>query len=211
MLKIEREQRKLLSLTCLAPGSLSERHDLRELVLNSPAEFLGEMREKLFLIASDVEPPSGIEPRIDVLALDQTGRAVVVLVQSGTEQPPLARSITCAAMVASCDAESFLRRLPGERAKDLKRFLQVESSEINRKQRVILAAESFDGETLAAAKYLRDLYGLDVACVQVSMAAETLTNTEYLFCENLSEDSQAASGLPALNVDQGASIESRII
>ena len=195
MLQIQKDDKKLLPLTLANAGPVSGRYDLRELVLNSPKEFSEEIGEEWFPISIDIGARQESGPRADLLALDHQGTAVVVLLQSGEQVPPLTRAITCSAGVAEWKMQDFLDRLPRERAADLQTFLAVEPDKINARQRAILAGESFDTETLAAAKCLQKRYGLEVECIKVSLAVEATTNAEYLHCVNLSENGQKADPL----------------
>jgi hypothetical protein len=192
MLKIEKGRNRLLPLGRSTVGALTERYDLGQLIVNSADEFFGEIGQRLFVVGKNVCPSEAVPIPIDLLALDPRGQAVIVVLQRGKEQSPFARAITCAGMIAAWEPDRFLNLLPKQQAAELRSFLAVDISEINRNQRAILVAESFDFEVLAASQWLKERYQMENDCVRVSLALDPVGDGEYLNTSTLS-----AGGVPA--------------
>ena len=130
-----------------------------------------------------------------MLALDKRGSAVAIVFQSGSDPSMLGRALACLALTVNWRLPDFLDRLTEEQAGQLGGFLETavwgSSSEINLRQRLILVAEAFDFELLAAVGLLRDRYRVDIQCVHVNMLADPAGKGEYLVC------SPAGCRLPA--------------
>jgi hypothetical protein len=180
MLKIDRQKKKLVPLRKKSTGSLAERYDLGELIVGSADEFVGEIGHKLFVVAKNVRAAVALPIPIDLLALDPQGEAVIIVMQRPREKSPLARAITCAGMVASWQPRHFLDHLSEEQRAQLKDFLKVDLSQINRNQRAVLVSEAYDFEVLAATKWLRERYDMENVCVRVSLTADPSGDSEYL-------------------------------
>ena len=193
MLKIDKHRGKLVSLGRSTVGALTERYDLGKLVVNSADEFFGEIGEKLFIVGKNVRPSDAVPIPIDLLAIDPRGQAVIVVLQRGKEQSPFARAITCAGMIANWKPEDFFALLSKEQSAEMRSFLDVDVSHINRDQRAIMVAESYDLEVVAASKWLRERYQMESSCIRVSMALDPVDDSEYVGATDLS-----SSSLPGL-------------
>jgi RecB family endonuclease NucS len=160
MLKIERQTRSFLRLQepTLPGASITERYDLQEFIVNSPKEFLAEIGQKLFILGKEVRPSETVQDRIDILAIDQEGHAVVIELKRGNDRLQLLQAISYAGMLSKWQPADFLRLLDEERRKELiEKFLQVEEEEdINREQRIILVAEAYNYEALVGAEWLSE-------------------------------------------------------
>jgi hypothetical protein len=189
MLKIDKHDRRLVTLGRSTVGALTERYDLGQLVVSSADEFFGEIGQRLFVVGKNVRPSEEVPLPIDLLALDPQGQAVVVVLQRGKEQSPFARAITCAGMIAAWTPEDFFALLSKEQTAELRTFLDVDVSQINGDQRAIMVAESYDFEVLAASKWLRERYQMDSSCIRVSMAIDPVGESEYLSATDLSDAS----------------------
>ena len=91
----------------------------------------------------------------------------------------------------------------------LEAFLEVNTSEINRQQEVILVTEDYDYEDLAATKWLRERYGMEVRCVRSTMATDSQGN-EYFSCTDLSERSLPTYGTLRFEGGKQAKAETHI-
>ncbi len=189
MLKIDKHDKRLVTLGRSTVGALTERYDLGQLIVSSADEFFGEIGQRLFVVGKNVRPSEEVPLPIDLLALDPQGQAVVVVLQRGKEQSPFARAITCAGMIASWKPEDFFGLLSKEKIAELRSFFDVVVSQINRDQRAIMVSESYDFEELAASKWLRERYQMDSSCIRVSMAIDPVGESEYLSATDLSNAS----------------------
>ncbi len=79
------------------------------------------------------------------------------------------------------DSLSVLGSMPTEEAQEqIEEYLDVDLSALNQQQRIILLAEAFDFEVLAAAEWLSVQYELDIRCYQLKLATDN--KLEYLSC-----------------------------
>lgn len=186
MLKIERQTGTLLRLEepTLAGASITERYDLQEFIVNSPKQFFAEIGQNLFILGKEVQPSETVQDRIDILAIDPEGHAVVIELKRGNDRLQLLQAISYAGMLSKWQPDDFLELLNEDRRKDLtEEFLQVEEKEeINREQRIIVVAEAYDYEVLVGAEWLSENYGVDIICCRILLARDLQHNVEYLTC-----------------------------
>lgn len=77
-------------------------------------------------------------------------------------------------MISSWPAEKIIAEAGEDRGEDIKEKLEsseVDESEINRSQRILLIAEEYDYEVLATAEWLYGK-GVDIGCIRVSLAVD---------------------------------------
>ncbi len=186
MLKIERRTKSFLRLkeNTLAGAFITERYDLQEFIVNSPKEFFAEIGLDLFILGKEVPLTETVQDRIDILAIDQEGRAVVIELKRGNNRLQLLQAISYAGMLSKWQPADFRKLLNEERRKELTdEFLQgAEIEEINREQRIILVAEAYDYEVLVGAEWLSEKYGVDIICCRVLLAKDPQYGVEYLTC-----------------------------
>ncbi|MBM4049866.1 MAG: hypothetical protein FJ279_32625 [Planctomycetes bacterium] len=169
----------------LSDEGLQEKFDLQEWITRSPEEFFSEIGEELFVVGKEVRPIEGLGDSIDILALDKDGRSVVIELKRGKKKRQLLQAISYAAMLARWEPKDFQRHLGENRFVELVDFLDVESEAINREQRLLLVAESYDLEVLMAAQWLSEHYGLNVSCIRVALARDGPKGPLYLTCSTV--------------------------
>jgi len=187
MLKIDRKKQTLSRLgnQSLGKADITERYDLQEFISNSPQEFFGELGEDLFLIGKEIEPSTRVQDRIDLLALDREGQAVIIELKRGNHKLQLMQAIAYAAMIADWTAEDFRALLSDQQLESLECFLSVQLDDVNQTQRVILVAEGFDFSLLAAAEWLTERHQVDIHCYRIGLATDSETTAEYLVCSRV--------------------------
>jgi hypothetical protein len=184
MLRIERQQKRFTRLDQpkLAEASITERYDLQEFIFNSPEDFFAEVGEDLFVIGKEIPPSDVIQDRIDLLAVDPEGNAVIIELKRGNDKLQLLQAVAYAGMVAQWKPGDFLGLLDAERQEKLADFLNVDTAEINREQRILLIAEAYDYEVLVGAEWLHTKYELDILCCRISLSTDPTSGAEYLAC-----------------------------
>jgi hypothetical protein len=184
MLRIERQQKRFTRLDQpkLAEASITERYDLQEFIFNSPEDFFAEVGEDLFIIGKEIPPSKVIQDRIDLLAVDPEGHAVIIELKRGNDKLQLLQAVAYAGMVAQWKTGDFLGLLDADRQEKLVDFLNVDTAEINREQRIVLIAEAYDYEVLVGAEWLHNKYELDILCCRVSLSNDHASGAEYLAC-----------------------------
>jgi hypothetical protein len=80
VLRIDTTSHRLVQLEAptLTEASIAERYGLQELIYNSPDAFFTELGQTLFIIGKEVRPSNEVQDRIDLLALDEKGQAVII-------------------------------------------------------------------------------------------------------------------------------------
>ena len=170
-----------------ADAGLLERSDIQRMIRNSPEAFFAEMGEPLLLVGEEVRPAEFVADRMDLLAIDQQGAAVVLELKRGSDKLQLLQALSYASMVSGWDAE----RLIGERSRfagksveeaedDIEQFLLEDIGELNETQRVVLLADGFDYEVLVTAKWLTENYEVDIRCYRFLLSQDE--GAEYLSC-----------------------------
>lgn len=184
MLRIERQQKRFTRLDepKLAEASITERYGLQEFIFNSPQQFFAEVAEDLFVIGKEIQPSEVIQDRIDLLAVDPDGNAVIIELKRGNDKLQLLQAVAYAGMVSKWKPGDFLALLDTQRREMLADFLNVDTEEINRGQRIILIAEAYDFEVLVGAEWLHDNYDLDILCCRIALSTDPSSAVEYLAC-----------------------------
>jgi hypothetical protein len=188
MLKVDRTNQTFRPLgePSLRDAQFLERSDLQECIYNSSAEFFAEIGEDVFVVGKEVAPSSAVADRIDLLGLDAAGTAVVVELKRGTNKLHMMQAISYAGMIARWTPEDFRSLLSEEDWEELtESFLDVQTDDINRRQRLLLVAEGYDYALLSGAEWLSDIHGVDVRCATVMLATDPQTGDEYLACDSI--------------------------
>jgi hypothetical protein len=187
MLKIDRKAKTFTSMLTpsLSEAAISERYDLQEYICNSPEAFFDELGRQLFYVAKEVVPSDDVQDRIDILAVDREGSAVVIELKRGNYKFQVLQAISYAGMISKWEPNDFLTLLTAERQESLAEFLDVDVEEINRRQKIILVAEAFDYSALVSAEWLSERHRVDIVCCRLALATDKATQSEYLVCSNV--------------------------
>ncbi len=191
MLKLLRGAKRFDRLEPVLLGGLGlKERELQECICNSPKLFFDELEdENLLILGTEVTPSDVVGDRIDILALDPTdGTSVIIELKRGTSKWQLSQALAYAAMISNCGAgQEFLEFL--SRSTTVKReeisFAKVEIAELNRSQRVIMVAEAYDYEVLVAAQWLNEVYEVDIACYQITLARDGNADALYVSCTRI--------------------------
>ena len=188
MLRIFSEENKLVSIEnrTLTDAGYWERRDLQRMICSSETDFFKEIGEDLLIIKDEVLPTDQIKDRIDILALEKDGTAVIIELKRGENKLQLLQAISYASMISNWDVESFLEakaQFSGNSIDDaqeeIDQFLD-QIDQINMRQRILLIAEQFDYVILSTAEWLSKSYGVDIRCYRLLLSADG--DKEYLTC-----------------------------
>jgi len=192
MLHVNRQQKSFTPLASrkLAEADILER-TVQRMILQSPDAFFHEMGEHLKLLGEEIRPDEFVGDRIDLLAIDTDGMAVIIELKRDSHKLHLLQAIAYAGMVAKWELNRFVTELAQASGKthesiqaELEGFLEESDLEtINQSQRVILLAEDFDYEVLVTAEWLFDQYGVDIRCYRLSLAIDG--DREFMTCVRL--------------------------
>ncbi len=198
MLRIERIGKRLVSFANLKTRSLEEFYELGDFIANSPEQFFGEVGESLLLVANGLRTADDAESYVDALAVDRNGAAVVVIITLSDSKSPLTRAINSASRIAGWERDELLRRIGPAVSRELRGYLGENYRNLNKQQRVLLIAENFSQELLSTAAWLSGSYGVDIACMEVTLAYDSVSGSEFLNCR-LAMGRPSVESAPALN------------
>ena len=202
MLRIERIGKRLVSFANLKTRSLEEFYELGDFIANSPTQFFGEIGESLLLVVNGLRTAADdAESYVDALAVDRSGAVVVVIITSTQAKSPLARAISSASRIAAWNREELLRRVGPEGSQNLRGYLAENYRDLNKHQRVLLIAESFSPELLGTASWLAGSYGVGIACVEVTLAYDSISGDEFLNCRLLMGPPAAEPATPPIEAE----------
>jgi len=137
---------------------------------------------------------------LDLLAVDATGKAVIVAIRRQDDQDALNRALVIASLVADWKPEDFKSCLDERRSGELAEYLNVEIDQLNQRQRIILLSEHFAAETLAASKWLGRNHGVDISCLRLAMYSDIGAGDRYLTCRDQPPDGGRAELAGAVGV-----------
>jgi hypothetical protein len=194
MVKISRADKRFarLATPSLAEANILERYDLQEYIFNSREEFCKELGEELTIIGKEVLPSENVGDRIDLLALDPDGNVVIIELKRGSNKLQLLQTVSYAGMIAKWSPERLLELAGKDLAGKIKEDMD-ETDAINKNQRILLVAESYDYEVLVGAEWLYQR-GVEIDCVRVALAvdgaSEYLTFTQVFPTPELAEQAR---------------------
>lgn len=188
MLRIDTTQKKL---TLLATSPLGDsahwERDIQAMIIATPDSFCEEIREHLWIIGQEVKPSEAVSDRIDILALDESGSAVVLELKRGTHKLQLFQALSYAGMISRWPPDRFVETLSqnyrqslDEARSNIEDHTGSDVSSINNSQRILLVAEDFDPALLVATEWLHENYGVDIRCYRLELSQEQ--EREYLTC-----------------------------
>jgi hypothetical protein len=183
VLRISGDSNTLIRLGVQPPASIdvAKRKHLVDCIANAPDVFFDEIGERFLLLGSNL-PGFDAGDSMDLVALDPNGSVCVIELSGRAAQPQLMRALSHAALVSKCSRD---RLLTGVDAGALMKFIQVHTDEVNRRQRVVLTASTFDHDVLIAAEWLSGTYGVDIVCIRITVLFDPVAHTEYLKCDRL--------------------------
>lgn len=156
--------------------NLSERYDLQEWIANNP-KILGE---NLLIIQKEFDGFSDTNERLDLLALDENGKLVVIenkLDDSGKDVVWQALKYVsyCATLTKSEISEIYQRYLKQGNAQekiseffDGQDYESIRLNSVEGDQRIILVAANFRKEVTSTVLWLRNYHGVDITCIKVT-------------------------------------------
>jgi len=160
VLRIDKTEKKLVRLTksALAEADHWERQ-LQAMICADPDSFCEEIGERLRLIGQEIRPSDAIPDRIDILAVDEAGNAMVIELKRGTHKLQLLQAVSYAGMVSRWPSERFIETLATNYSQsndDARTAIEDHTgsdiSSINHAQRILLIAEDFDPALLVASE-----------------------------------------------------------
>ena len=206
MLRVMRDEKKLVKINdrSLTDAGILERQDIQGMICHSPNAFFEEMGETLLLIGQEVQPSDVVHDRIDLLALQKDGTSVVIELKRNEDKYQLLQAISYASMISEWSEDnffdthaSFSNSSIDDSKEEIHQFLdQIDG--INKDQRIILIAESYDFSILSSAKWLTENYGVDIKCYRLLLSDDD--GAEYLACScifpppEISEHAQKRTG-----------------
>ncbi|HWL45923.1 MAG TPA: hypothetical protein VNQ73_23485 [Ilumatobacter sp.] len=149
------------------PGADLHESEIEDLVWSDLEAFLGET---LFPIARQARLTGGGRP--DVLALDESGRVVVIEIKRDVDRSQLAQCLEYAGWARSTNLDELAALYHGGSAAfftDWQDFTDTNTPVVvNRAPRIVLVARSFEDRTRSALDFLRE-NGLPVSVVPVAV------------------------------------------
>jgi len=179
MFLIDTQSKKAISLQKMSfvELGLTERHDLQEWIANKP-NILGE---NLLIIQKEFDGFSDTHERLDLLALDENGRLVVIenkLDDSGRDVMWQALKYVsyCATLTKSEICEIYQQYLgttsiASEKISefyDEPDYGSIRLNPADGNQRIILVAANFRKEVTSTVLWLQDHHGVDITCIKVT-------------------------------------------
>ena len=179
MFLIDMQNKKAVSLEkkSFAELRLSERNDLQEWIIYNPL-ILGE---SLLIIQKEFDGFSETNERLDLLALDDSGRLVVIenkLDDSGRDVVWQAlKYVSYCATLTKSEISDIYQRYLGSSGNaqdniaefyDEQDFDSVRLNSVEGDQRIILVAANFRKEVTSTVLWLRNYHSVDITCIKVA-------------------------------------------
>lgn len=179
MFSIDKQNKKAVSLEkkSFSELKLSERYDLQEWIADNP-NILGE---NLLIIQKEFDGFSDTSERLDLLALDESGKLVLIenkLDDSGKDVVWQALKYVsyCSTLTKSEILEIYQKHLgaSGVASEEIAAFYKGQDDEsirlnpVEGDQRIILVAANFRKEVTSTVLWLRNYHGVDITCIKVT-------------------------------------------
>ncbi len=163
---------QLLTAVDLSKLGFKERQHLEHWIEHNP-EILGS---KLLIIASEFDHFDKSKKRLDILALDEDGRLVIVELKRDAAGTADLQAIRYAAFCANMTFDEIvkLRATYAKATEDVARqqirtFVDdAEFAALNSKPRILLAAGSFEDQELTSCVLWLRSFGVDITCVELA-------------------------------------------
>jgi hypothetical protein len=191
MLRIDKKAKKLVRLTntVLAQADHWERQ-LQAMIYTSPDAFCEEIGETLLVIGQEVRPSDAVPDRIDILAIDELGSAVVIELKRGTHKLQLLQALSYAGMVSNWTADQLVEALSSsfnktteDASTEIEEHTGLDIANINQEQRLMLIAEHFDPALLIATEWLHEKFSVDIRCYRLQLSQEN--SIDYMTCTRI--------------------------
>ena len=165
---------KQLDLTSLTDEGLRERSDLQQILRDRPET----IEPGLLIIAEEFTNWEDTRRRIDLLALDQEGRLVIIELKRASDEQMDLQALRYAGLVANMTFSQvveghrlYLRarnddRDPEERIRQHLQADDLDADIDSLRPRILLVAEDFPRELTTTVLWLNDV-GLDIRCVRI--------------------------------------------
>ncbi|ADZ09781.1 hypothetical protein Metbo_1553 [Methanobacterium lacus] len=162
---------KLINEVNFSELGIMERKDLQEWIFECP-EILGE---DLLIVTKEYDKFDKTNKRLDILAIDHDGKLVVIELKRDVANAFVdLQAIHYAAYCSTftLDQVAEIRTEDNNKSKDVNKeeiidFIEnKEFSDFDNQPRIIIVANSYKEETLAAVLWLRD-NGIDISCVKL--------------------------------------------
>ncbi|MGY3694992.1 hypothetical protein ACVIGA_005072 [Bradyrhizobium sp. USDA 3240] len=189
VLRIDKGGKKLIRLkrSVLAEADHWER-ELQAMICVAPDSFCEEIGESLWIIGQEVRPSDTVQDRIDILAIDEDGSAVVIELKRGTHKLQLLQAVSYAGMISRWSPDRFIETLAanyGQSKEDgrseIEEHVGSDVSSVNQAQRILLIAEDFDPALLMGAEWLHESFAVDIRCYRIQLSREE-NGSDYLTC-----------------------------
>ncbi len=143
MLRLDKDGKTLhrLKPKKLSDAGFLERHHVQQMIRNNADDFFAELGEKLLLLGEEVRPAEFVDDRIDLLALDPEGAAVIIELKRGTNKLQLLQALGYAGMIAKWSPEKFAEQYAqsvkgaADPREEFEEFLGEGISTVNQSQR----------------------------------------------------------------------------
>jgi hypothetical protein len=163
---------KLLNPVDLSKLGFKERQHLEHWIERHP-EILGS---KLLIITSEFDRFDKSKKRLDILALDEDGRLVIIELKRDAAGTADLQAIRYAAFCANMTFDEIVRyraayaKIADDVARQqIRTFVDdAEFSALNSKPRILLAAGSFEDQELTSCVLWLRSFGVDITCVELA-------------------------------------------
>ena len=166
-----------LTMTTFADCEMNESDIQKILIHNFPTKSYNEPLESFawaedrkllnnncIFLASEFSPlPSDISGgRIDILAMDENGYSVVFELKDKNDSGQLGQALGYVSMLSELDGKDFFSLLSLEKQQELTAFMEknnLSEAQLNRGQRIVLVAESFEAQTQLSVEWMNTIHG----------------------------------------------------